>query len=73
MPIHAMMITCFDEDHIKDKQMGMSSEELSGWLGISQGMIKQKMSFWVHKGVVKEQRLPRQGLSLKRITSFEDG
>ena len=31
------------------------------------------MSFWVHKGVVKENRLPRQGLSLKRITSFEDG
>ena len=33
--------------------MGMSSEELSNWLAISQGMIKQKMSFWVHKGVVK--------------------
>ena len=73
MPIHAMMISCFDEAYIGNKEMGMSSEELSNWLGISQGMIKQKMSFWVHKGVVKENRLPRQGLSLKRITSFEDG
>ena len=53
MPIHAMMITSFDEEYIRDKNMGVSSEELSNWLNISQNVVKQKMSFWVHKGVVK--------------------
>jgi hypothetical protein len=31
------------------------------------------MSFWVHKGVVKEIRMPKASLSLRRMNSFEDG
>ena len=70
MPIHAMMISCFDESRIKNKSMGVSSEELAGWLNLPQNFIKQKMSFWVHKGVVKETKMAKQGLSLKRLNSL---
>lgn len=31
------------------------------------------MSFWVHKGVVKETRMARNAMSLRRLNSFEDG
>lgn len=73
MPVHAMMISYFDEEELKNREMGISSEELSSWLYISHNSVKQKMSFWVHKGVLSETRVPKQGLSLRRINSFEDG
>ncbi len=53
LPIHAVMINYFDEDRMKDPQNGISSEELSNNLHIPPNVIKQKMSFWVHKGVIK--------------------
>ena len=51
--------------------MGISSEELSNELQIPQNIVKQKMSFWVHKGVIKENRPVKQGasLSLRRMAS----
>jgi anaphase-promoting complex subunit 2 len=52
-PIQAMMVTYFDEEKMKDPASGVSSEELSVELHIAQNVVKQKMSFWVHKGVVK--------------------
>lgn len=73
MPIHAMMISYFDDAKMKNKSLGVSSEQLSSELNLPQNAIKQKMSFWVHKGVIRENRLPKQGMSLKRINSFEDG
>ena len=30
------------------------------------------MSFWVHKGVVKETRQTKNGMSIRRMNSFED-
>lgn len=73
LPIQAIMITYFDDEKIKDPKNGVSSEQLSNYLQISQNVVKQKMSFWVHKGVVKETRMPRMGnLSLRRMNSFQD-
>lgn len=31
------------------------------------------MSFWVHKGVVKESRMNKNTVSIRRLYSFEDG
>jgi hypothetical protein len=73
MPIHAILINCFDDTKIKDKSQGVSSDDLSNHLNLPQNIVKQKMSFWIHKGVVKETRMPKQGLSLRRMNSFEDG
>jgi len=73
LPIQAVLITYFDDDRIKDHRNGVSSEELSTELQIPQNIVKQKMSFWVHKGVVKEYRQARTAVSLRRINSFEDG
>ena len=74
LPIQAIMIIYFDEDKMKDPKNGVSSEELSSELHISQNIVKQKMSFWVHKGVVKETRVAKQGLSLRKMAStLEDG
>ena len=61
---------------MKDPKNGVSSEELSNKLKISQNIVKQKMSYWVHKGVVKEIRSNKNvtGTSLKRMVSLtEDG
>jgi hypothetical protein len=66
------MIGYFDEDKMKESQNGISSEELSGKLQVAPNVIKQKMSFWVHKGVIKEIRQPKVGLSLKKLNSIED-
>ena len=55
------------------KDNGVSSEVLSTELQIAPNVVKQKMSFWVHKGVVKEIRMPRNIASLRRMNSFEDG
>ena len=76
MPVHAMLINSFDDSKIKNKSLGISSEELSTDLNLPQNLIKQKMSFWVHKGVIKETRGQNKqslGPSLRRINSFEDG
>jgi predicted ArsR family transcriptional regulator len=64
------MITFFDEDRIKDPKLGVSSEEISHELQLAPNVVKQKMSFWVHKGVVKENRQQRNALSLRRLNSF---
>ena len=76
LPLQAIMISAFDQTKMKDPKNGISSEELSLELQLPQNIIKQKMSFWVHKGVVKETRLARQGsmgLSLRRMaSSIED-
>ena len=53
LPIHAVIINYFDEDKMKDAHNGISSEELSASLHVAPNVIKQKMSFWVHKGVIK--------------------
>lgn len=63
------MILYFDESRMKDPVNGVTSEELSNELQIPQILVKQKMSFWVHKGVVKETRVAKHGLSLRRMTS----
>ena len=57
---------------MRDPKNGVSSEELSNELQIPQNLVKQKMSFWVHKGVVKETRHAKHGMSLRRVNSFED-
>jgi hypothetical protein len=31
------------------------------------------MSFWVHKGVLKESRMTKNVASIRRLYSFEDG
>ena len=57
---------------MRDPKNGISSEELSNELQIPLNIVKQKMSFWVHKGVVKEARINKQGsmgLSLRRMAS----
>lgn len=54
---------------MKDPANGISSEELSHELQIPQTLVKQKMSYWVHKGVVKETRVAKHGLSLRRMAS----
>eukprot|EP00919_Chromeraceae_sp_WS-2016_P041596 GHVR01099116.1.p1 GENE.GHVR01099116.1~~GHVR01099116.1.p1 ORF type:complete len:114 (-),score=11.61 GHVR01099116.1:213-554(-) len=72
-PIQAIMITYFDENEMKDPNLGVSSEELSRKLHISPTILKQKMSFWVHKAVIKEVRMPKVGFSLRRLNSMDDG
>ena len=52
LPIHAVMIRFFDEDHMRETN-GISSEELANLLHLTPNVVKQKMSFWVHKGVIK--------------------
>jgi hypothetical protein len=43
-------------------------------LKVAHNVLKQKMSFWVHKGVLKESRLARNAASLRRLNSLvEDG
>lgn len=54
---------------MRDPNNGITSEELSNELQIPQNLVKQKMSFWVHKGVVKETRTGKHGLSLRRMPS----
>ena len=72
-PVQAILITYFDEDRL-GTEGHVSSEALSNDLQMAPKVVKQKMSFWVHKGVVKEARAPRGGVpSLRRMNSFEDG
>lgn len=73
LPVQAMMISYLDEGKMRDPTLGVSSEELCSLLQIPQNVVKQKMSFWVHKGVVKEHRGLKNSLSLKRMNSMEDG
>lgn len=52
-PIQAVLITYFDEEKMKEYKNGVSSEDLSNELQIPQNLVRQKMSYWVHNGVVK--------------------
>lgn len=70
LPIQAIMINAFDEQKIKDNRNGISSEELSNELKIPHNVLKQKMSFWVHKGVLKESRMTKNAASIRRLYSF---
>jgi hypothetical protein len=46
---------------------------LSSELKVAHNVLKQKMSFWVHKGVLKETRHTRNAASIRRLNSLEDG
>eukprot|EP01017_Pseudomicrothorax_dubius_P034038 TRINITY_DN461_c0_g1_i5.p1 TRINITY_DN461_c0_g1~~TRINITY_DN461_c0_g1_i5.p1 ORF type:complete len:816 (-),score=203.93 TRINITY_DN461_c0_g1_i5:80-2527(-) len=52
-PIHAMLISFFDETRIRSGTE-ITPEVLSKELGIPPNIVKQKMSYWVYKGVIKE-------------------
>ncbi|KAL4474722.1 hypothetical protein ABPG72_002315 [Tetrahymena utriculariae] len=53
LPIHAILIGYFDETRFNPEK-GVSSDFLSQETQLSQNQVKQKMAFWVHKGVVRE-------------------
>ena len=52
-PLHAALILYFGEEDLKDNE-GVTPEKLSKELDISVSLVKQKMMFWVHNGVIKE-------------------
>jgi anaphase-promoting complex subunit 2 len=76
LPTHAILISYFDEkckqnlhviyilDLNTSKNSGMSLKELATHVGMSESMVRQLMSFWVHKGVVQEKK--NQGNSITR-------
>ncbi|EGR31174.1 hypothetical protein IMG5_116450 [Ichthyophthirius multifiliis] len=53
LPVHAILIGYFDETRF-NQEKGVASDFLSTETGIPQNIIKQKMAFWVHKGIIKE-------------------
>jgi anaphase-promoting complex subunit 2 len=69
LPIHAVLIAALDE---RVNPLGLSSEALGKELGLPVSYIKQKMSFWVYKGVVRESKAtsqPHYSLALRRQLS----
>ena len=63
LPIHAHLISFFDESKPEVK-VGLTSEFLAQECGISHSLLKQKMAFWVHKGVIKEEKIVKNRRSL---------
>jgi DNA-binding Lrp family transcriptional regulator len=52
---------------------GLSIEALSKELNLSQTIVKQRMTFWVHKMVIRESRVfINKGLQLRRMNSYEN-
>lgn len=53
---------------------GLSIETLAKELNLPQTVIKQRMSFWVHKMVIREGRAfaANKGPQLRRMNSFEN-
>lgn len=55
LPIHAILISYFDDSKY-DPANGVSSEFLAKEMKIPQQIVKQKMQFWIHKGVILEEK-----------------
>lgn len=78
LPIHAILISYFDEDSkflcdlgLKAAgESGVSIETLSKELNLPPNVIKQRMSFWIHKEVIRESKTFTKGL--RRMNSFEN-
>eukprot|EP00828_Plagiopyla_frontata_P005898 TRINITY_DN12479_c0_g1_i1.p2 TRINITY_DN12479_c0_g1~~TRINITY_DN12479_c0_g1_i1.p2 ORF type:complete len:213 (+),score=31.91 TRINITY_DN12479_c0_g1_i1:1168-1806(+) len=54
-PIHAILLQYFDEGKYNEA-VGVSSLYLSKELKMNHNQVKQKMTFWTHKNVIKEEK-----------------